>query len=70
MTKVKCVQIFYDLKEKVNRKPEETFECSKERAELLRGLKLVEIQNEKPEPEVATPEVKKETAAKTKKAKK
>lgn len=74
MAKVKCIAVYYDLEDKVQRNPGEAFECSDERAELLRGLKLVEVLKEatKPEPEEATPkEEKKEKAtAKTKRVKK
>lgn len=76
MTKVKCITVFYDLKEKLQRNPGDVFSCDKERTSLLKGLKLVEVLEEdkesKPDPEVATPKVEKEKAtakAKTKKAK-
>lgn len=73
MAKVKCIKVFYDLQEKLQRNPGDVFSCGEDRTNLLKGLKLVEVLEEekKPEPEVATIEVKKEKAtAKTKKAKK
>lgn len=74
MAKVKCITVFYDLKEKLQRNPGDVFSCDKERTNLLKGLKLVEVleedKEEKPEPEKATPEVEKEKATATAKKKK
>ena len=61
---VKCLQTFYDLEEKVDRVPNETWNCSRERGEHLEELRLVEITRaiKEDKKEKATPKVKKEKA--------